>query len=179
MRKLALLVVMLAAVAVALLVWKSSQNNGAITAESASPRIWTPILVTPQGDELIQPNTRRFEFWTPSVKTKDYLTKENGNVRERDKWEEVSSEDRVNEFGTLLRSNPYVLGYRRYEVWGHGRTVAKPGWWWAATVTTNYSVGDLVRAYRGFWKSSNSVFVEVIDNRGREEAEVFPDHPKK
>jgi hypothetical protein len=73
----------------------------------------------------------------------------------------------VIEFGKRLRADASVLGYRRVEVWGHGRTVLKPGWWWTMAVSTNYSVDKLNRAYRDFWKSSNSVFVEVTDNRGQ------------
>ena len=64
----------------------------------------------------------------------------------------------------LLRTNSNVLGYRRTEVWGHGRTTLKPGWWWTMTVVTNYTVQDFIGAYRGFWKSSNAIFVEVIEN---------------
>jgi len=176
MRKVVWVVVVIVVAAAAYWFGHSTPSVNAGTTEAA-PRIWTPILVTPQGDEMVQPNSRRFEFWTPSSRTKDFLAKENGNIPIRDQWEAIPSEDRVVEFGNVLRSNPGVRGYRRYEVWGHGRTVPKPGWWWAATVSTNYSVTDLVRAYRDFWKSSNSVFVEIIDNKGREEpfAEPLPD----
>lgn len=118
---------------------------------------------------MIHPNTRRMEFWTPSVRTKDFLARDDGNIRDRDKWKAIQGDERVIEFGKLLRSDSGVLGYRRYEVWGHGRTVPKPGWWWTMTVSTNYSVEKLVRAYRDFWKSPNAVFVEVIDNRAHEE----------
>jgi len=31
---------------------------------------------------------------------------------------------------------------------------------------TNYSVQTFIHAYRNFWKSSNAVFVEVIENTG-------------
>jgi len=137
-----------------------------VSAPDTTPRIWTPIVVTPEGNQMIQPNTLRMEFWTPSSKTKDYLAQDGGAIRERDKWEAIPSEDRVIEFGKVLRSDSSVLGYRRAEVWGHGRTVLKPGWWWTTTVTTNYSVDKLVRTYRDFWKSSNAVFIEVIDNQG-------------
>ena len=88
-------------------------------------------------------------------------------MRDRDKWEVMPNEERVVQFGQLLRADADVLGYRRAEVWGHGRTTLKPGWWWAMTVTTNYSADKLVHAYRDFWKSSNAVFVEIFDNRGR------------
>jgi len=74
----------------------------------------------------------------------------------------------VLQFGALLRTNANVLGYRRAEVWGHGSTVLKPGWWWTMTVTTNYSVQNLLGTYRDFWKSSKAVFVERIENPSEE-----------
>ncbi len=132
-------------------------------------RLWTPIVVLTNGIQTILGDTRRMEFWTPSAKTKDCLAKDGGAIPDRERWEVIPSDEPVLQFGALLRSDPNVAGYRRTEVWGHGRTVPKPGWWWTMTVTTNYSVEMLMRAYRDFWKSPNTVFVEVIDNRGREE----------
>lgn len=132
-------------------------------------RLWTPVGVTPEGSEtVIQPATRRLEFWTPSARTKDHLAREDGNIRERDKWEMLANDEPVHQFGQLLRTNSNVLGYRRAEVWGHGRTSLKPGWWWTMTVTTNYTLQQLVQSYRGFWKSSNAIFVEKIENPGEE-----------
>ena len=138
--------------------------------QSAEPRrVWTPIVIMTNGIQTIQGDMRRMEFWTPSARTKDYVAREGGGVRERDKWEILSSDEPVIEFGKLLRSDSSVAGYRRAEVWGHGRTILKPGWWWTMTVTTNYPVDKLMRTYRDFWKSPNSVFVEVIDNGGIDE----------
>jgi len=132
-------------------------------------RLWTPVLIGGKGHELIlQPPSRRMEFWTPSAKTKEHLPKDGGEFRPQDKWEILSTDETVNRFGFTLRSNANVLGYRRAEVWGHGKTQLKPGWWWTMTVTTNYSVQNLMHAYRDFWKSSNAVFVEVIENPGGE-----------
>lgn len=132
-------------------------------------RLWTPIVVTPNGAESTLPAaTRRLEFWTPSSRTKDHLARESGGIRERDKWEALASEEPVQQFGMLLRTNSNVLGYRRAEVWGHGSTVLKPGWWWTMTVTTNYSVQTLLNTYRDFWKSSNAVYVERIENPAEE-----------
>jgi hypothetical protein len=134
-----------------------------------SRRLWTPVVVGPDGSETaLQAGTRRLEFWTPSAKTKDYLAGDGGAIRDRDKWEATASDERVQQFGSLLRTNSNVLGYRRTEVWGHGRTGLKPGWWWTTTVTTNYTVLNLMQAYRGFWKSTNAVFVEKIENPGEE-----------
>ena len=135
----------------------------------ASQRLWTPIVVTPNGAETALPAaTRRLEFWTPSARTKDHLGRESGGIRERDKWEALASDEPVQQFGMLLRTNSNVLGYRRAEVWGHGSTVLKPGWWWTMTVTTNYSVQTLLQTYRDFWKSSNAVYVERIENPAEE-----------
>jgi hypothetical protein len=127
------------------------------------------MAVTTNGTQMIRRDTLRMEFWTPSSKTKDHLARESGAISYRDKWEAIENEEPVLAFGRLLRSDSDVSGYRRAEVWGHGRTVLKPGWWWTMTVTTNYSVEKLVRAYRQFWKTPNTVFVEVIDNRGHDE----------
>ncbi len=108
-------------------------------------RLWTQIVVTAAGAETtLAAATRRLEFWTPSSRTKDHLAREGGGIRERDKWESIPSEETVRQFGALLRTNSKVLGYRRAEVWGHGSTILKPGWWWTMTVTTNYSVQTLL-----------------------------------
>jgi hypothetical protein len=135
----------------------------------APHRLWTPLVVNNLNTEMIVPDTLRLEFWTPSSKTKDYVTreaKESGDTNRN--WEVIASEDMVMQFGKTLRSDPDVVGYRRTEVWGHGRTALKPGWWWSITVRTNYPVPKLARTYRDFWKTSSSVFIEVIDNRGHE-----------
>jgi len=159
------LTVALVCATVAFLVFQYRQTSATPPAQ----RLWTPVVLTPEGGETaLQPATRRLDFWTPSARTKDYLAREGGAVRERDKWEILTSDEAVQQFGTLLRTNSNVLGYRRAEVWGHGRTSLKPGWWWNMTVTTNYTVQNLMQAYRGFWKSSNAVFVEVVENPGSE-----------
>jgi hypothetical protein len=139
------------------------------TPTRSARRLWTPIVVRPDGAETtLAAATRRLEFWTPSSRTKDHLAREGGGIRERDKWEAIASDEPVRQFGVLLRTNSDVVGYRRAEVWGHGSTVLKPGWWWSMTVKTNYSVQNLINAYRDFWKSSNAVFVEQIENPGEE-----------
>jgi hypothetical protein len=111
-------------------------------------------------------DTRQLEFWTPSSKTQDYLHKENGEVVPTEKWEVIPNEEAVIDFGTMLHTNKNILGFRRVEVWGQGRTPFKPGWWWTVNVLTNYTAEDLGHSYQNFWKSSQAVFVEVIDNRG-------------
>ncbi|HEY2951090.1 MAG TPA: hypothetical protein VGK40_00830, partial [Verrucomicrobiae bacterium] len=110
-----------------------------------SRRLWTPLVVTPEGNPMVVPDSLRLEFWTPSSKTRVFLAKEGGTARDAGTWEAIESEEPVMQFGRLLHSDSDVLGYRRAEVWGHGRTTLKPGWWWSMTVKTNYSVGKLVR----------------------------------
>jgi len=134
-----------------------------------SRRLWIPVVVETNGTRTILGETRQMEFWTPSVKTEDYLAKAGGEIGDKEKWEVIPSDDAVIQFGKLLHSNLNVLGYRRVEVWGQGRTGYKPGWWWTMNVSTNYTAGDLAQAYQSFWKSPQTLFVEVIDNRGSNE----------
>ena len=148
---------------IAFIAWQFTRRSAA----PPPPRLWTPVVVSGKGHELVkQPATRRMEFWTPSARTKDLLARNGGTVRPQDKWEVLASDEPVDQFGSLLRTNANVKGYRRTEVWGHGSTQLKPGWWWTMTVATNYTVQHLITAYRDFWKSSNSLFVEVVENPG-------------
>ena len=135
-----------------------------------SPRLWITAVVATNGNQAtIMADTRRMEFWTPSAKTKDYLSKEGGKIADNDKWQVIPSDAAVLQFGGILHSNANVLGYRRVEVWGQGRTNFKPGWWWTMNVYTNFSVVELAHTYQTFWKAPQPVFVEVIDNRGSDE----------
>lgn len=138
--------------------------------KSAPPRrLWTPLVINNLNTEMIVPDTLRLEFWTPSSKTKDYLPKEAKDAGDTNRhWEIIESEEMVTQFGQALRKDADLVGYRRTEVWGHGRTALKPGWWWSITVRTNYPVAKLAKTYREFWKTPSSVFVEVIDNRGHD-----------
>jgi hypothetical protein len=132
-------------------------------------RLWLPVVVESNGNQMILGETRQIEFWTPSVRTKDYLHKDGGEVADKDKWQIIPSDDAVLQFGQVLHSNMDVFGYRRVEEWGQGRSNFKPGWWWTMNVTTNYSASDLAHIYQKFWKSPQAVLVEVIDNRGSNE----------
>jgi hypothetical protein len=139
-----------------------------LVGRSESPRrLWSPVVIQPNGSAAILGDTRQMEFWTPSAQTKDYLPKAGGEIAASDRWQVIANDDTVIQFGTMLHSNKNVLGYRRVDVWGHGRTTMKPGWWWTLNVLTNYSEADLGRSYEDFWKSHQAVFIEVIDNRGR------------
>lgn len=133
-------------------------------------RLWTPMLIDTNGDTLTMGESRQIEFWTPSVETRDYLHKENGRVVPTETWQVISNDDVVRDFGMLLHSNSYVLGYRRFQVWGQGQTSYKPGWWWTVNVFTNYTANDLARTYESFWKCHQILFVEVIDNRGNDDS---------
>ena len=132
-------------------------------------RLWIPVVVDSNGNQTILGETRQLEFWTPSVKTKDYLSKDAGQISDKEKWQAIDSDDAVLRFGTVLHSNQNVLGYRRVETWGHGQTKFKSGWWWTVNALTNYSVGDLAHTYRDYWKSPRPVLIEVVDNRGSDE----------
>lgn len=130
-------------------------------------RLWSPVVIEANGNETILGETRQMEFWTPSVKTRQYLAPVGGEIAPSDQWQVISNDDTILAFGTVLHTNKNVLGYRRVEVWGHGSTTFKTGWWWTVNVLTNYTVGDLGHAYQDFWKPRHPVFIEVIDNRGR------------
>lgn len=131
-----------------------------------APRLWRPVVIESNGDQTVLGETRQMEFWTPSAKTKDFLHMDAGMVVTNEQWEALPSDDAVVQFGSALHSNKVVLGYRRVEVWGQGRTNYKPGWWWNVTVLTNCSAGDMATLYHGFWKNQQPVYLEVIDNRG-------------
>jgi hypothetical protein len=135
--------------------------------EPPSRRLWTPDLVETNGTVTVMGESRQLEFWTPSSKTKDYLHKEKGQVVATEMWEVMSNEAPVEQFGEMLHNDSWaILGYRRVEVWGQGRTMFKPGWWWTVNVSTNYTASDLAKVYETFWQSHQLVFIEVIDNRG-------------
>jgi hypothetical protein len=130
-------------------------------------RLWSPVVIETNGSQTALGDSRQLEFWTPSAETKDYLRKDGDTITETERWQIISNDDPVVQFGNLLRTNNSVLGYRRIPEWGQGRTEFKPGWWWTVNVLTNYTAAELGRAYQDFWKSGQSVFIEVVDNRGR------------
>ncbi len=129
-------------------------------------RLWLPVVVDKNGAETVMGETEQMNFWTPSVQTKDYLSQAGGSPTDPDRWQILSNEDLVMQFGLLLHSNANILGYRRTVVWGHGRSVFKPGWWWTVNVHTNFTAAEMARTYQTFWKDSTPVFIEVVQNRG-------------
>ena len=100
------------------------------------------------------------QFWTPSSKTKDYLRGKNGKLDDVQKWEDIT-EEKVKEFGDVLRGLDYVTGYRRYETLGQGRTSFKAGWWWIVTVNPKFDVPNFSKEYAKFWGSKKSLYIEV------------------
>ncbi len=132
-------------------------------------RLWVPTVVEANGSQTSMGETRQMNFWTPSARTGDYMTKSGSAAHDPSSWQCIASDEPVMQFGMMLHSNANVLGYRRTEMWGHGRTVFKPGWWWTVNVMTNYSVAELGNAYQSFWKCTAPVFIEVVDNRGSEQ----------
>src|ERR1700722_5484278 len=76
-----------------------------------APRLWITAVVATNGNQAtIMADTRRMEFWTPSAKTKDYLSKEGGKIADNDKWQVIPSDAAVLQFGGILHSNANVLG---------------------------------------------------------------------
>jgi hypothetical protein len=129
-------------------------------------RLWLPAVVDTNGGQLVMGETEQMNFWTPSVRTKDYLGKITDPATDPDSWQVLSNDNPLITFGMMLHTNSDVLGYRRTEVWGHGRSMFKPGWWWTVNVHTNFTVTDMAQAYHSFWKGSGPVFIEVVKNRG-------------
>ena len=135
---------------------------------ASTRRLWLPVVVETNDVASILGETRQMEFWTPSVRTKEYLSSNGGDYTDKEKWQVLTNDDRVRDFGAMLHSNHAIYGYRRIEEWGQGRTGFKPGWWWTMTVATNFTEVDLAQAYRKFWNSPQTVFIEVVDSRGSE-----------
>ncbi len=55
-----------------------------------------------------------------------------------------------------------MVGYRRWEVWGHGLTRFKAGWWWSMTVQKDFDPAEFSKTYRDFWHTPGTVYMEVI-----------------
>lgn len=136
---------------------------------AAPRRLWVPAVVEKNGSVTTLAETRQMHFWTPSAETKDYLPKISNSIAAQDKWQVISNDDMVVQFGNLLHSNKDVLGYRRYVVWGHGRSVFKPGWWWTVNVFTNFSPAEMGQTYQNYWKCGAPVMIEVVENRGSDQ----------
>jgi hypothetical protein len=135
--------------------------------EAKPRRLWIPAVVD-KDTVTILPETRQMNFWTPSVHTREYLSKSQTDS-DPDRWQLISNDEPLMQFGMMLHSNANVFGYRRVEIWGHGRSTFKPGWWWTVNVGTNFSALDMGHAYQKFWKCRTPIFIELVENRGSTE----------
>ena len=125
----------------------------------------TVIRVGTDNKATVEKNQKRFGFWTPSAHTKDKFKE--AEAPEREKWEVLADNTRVDAFGDRLTSSTdKVTGYRRYEVTGKGRGVVKQGWWWVLTVDKDYTVEEFVATYRDFWGAKDIIYVELTGDEG-------------
>jgi len=99
-------------------------------------RLWMPVLVQTNDTVSVLGETRQVEFWTPSAKTKDFLTGDGHELAETEKWQIIPSEETVTKFGMMLHTKLANFRIPPGEVWGHGHTSFKPGWWWTLSVAT-------------------------------------------
>ena len=106
---------------------------------------------------------RYIQFWTPSAATQQFLKTSNGGfVPEDQKWQIVSDE-KAKKFGDYIMDYQLVQGFRRYEVYGKGRSTYKKGWWWAARIEFDFDLSEFARSYSDFWGSNKTLYVEEIN----------------
>jgi hypothetical protein len=122
--------------------------------------------VVPEAQETVQ-----FSFWTPSAKTesswspRDPKASTDFNADPSRQWMKVD-DGRAKDFGDALLKKfgeTGLNGYRRYEIWGQGRTDFKSGWWWTVSVKKYVHLEDLIAVYKEVWKppASAPIYVEV------------------
>jgi len=100
-------------------------------------------------------NIIQYQFWTPSEKTIAY--------KELRPWVIAASQNATklnNEFGELITATDSVYGYRRYEVYGKGRSNGKEGIWWVVNSSPKFTTEDLARIYQDFWGTNSSIYIE-------------------
>jgi hypothetical protein len=106
-------------------------------------------------------HTYQIGFWTPSAGTEEsFIPPPDGKAISS--WQKGVTEDHVNDFGLKLRTLRGVNGYRRWLVTGHGQSGFKVGYWWIVALDESVTVDEVMKVYRDFWKTSESVYVEVI-----------------
>jgi hypothetical protein len=113
---------------------------------------------SPMGEIEAETSFRLIQFWTPSEKTQRDIVKD-GKVPEARKWE-VVNEEKVNLFGSQLAQHHGVIGHRRCEIAGQGRSGFKHGWWWIATVKNDLKLNEFARFYSAYWGSPIEVYFE-------------------
>jgi hypothetical protein len=132
----------------------------------ADPRNVTAVLtlftgrVAPGGSPESIQSGYLIQFWTPSAKTKT------ARAEDVDAWEKIDSDDRVVEFGNLLRDDKLIYGFRRYEVTGTGLRGLKSGYWWVVSADQRYQLSTFMGTYRSFWKNDKSIYMEVLREGG-------------
>lgn len=62
--------------------------------------------------------------------------------------------------GELITATDSVYGYRRYEVYGKGRSNGKEGIWWVVNSSPKFTTEDLARIYQDFWGTNSSIYIE-------------------
>lgn len=128
-----------------------------LIATSVTGRLTTEGKIESSGTNYL------IQFWTPSAKT------QTAKPEDLDPWEKIESDEKIVEFGKVLRSDQRVQGFRYYEVSGTGKTGLKPGYWWAMNVRRDYQLSDFMQAYRSFWKNDKAIYVEILREGGRHE----------
>jgi len=114
--------------------------------------------ISPTGELEEKTSFRLIQFWTPSVKTQRDIEK-NGVVPEKRKWE-VVTEEKVDDFGAKLAQTKGVVGHRRQEVAGQGRSGFKHGWWWVVTIKDDFDLKILAKFYSDYWGNPDDVYLE-------------------
>ena len=85
-----------------------------------------------------------------------------------DQWEVVADPKVIDDFGTELITMG-AIGYRRYEVFGHGSSHDKTGWWWVVRFDTTFDENVLMREYVRYWykvTTRHTIYLEVLDSGG-------------
>ena len=120
---------------------------------------WSSYNISLDGEVKQHEKGYIVQFWTPSKRTK-----ENSNVAE---WEKISDDENIlQKFGDKLWQNNDVFGYRRYEIFGRGRTTKKWGYWWIVTVDKDYKISELMETYKEHFHNTKSIYIEVLGNSG-------------
>jgi hypothetical protein len=144
--------------------------------------VLTGTIFDSKGETVSKPTPAHLvQFWSPSSKTcqsvKDDIRESVGgdHITGEEQWEcppegqndPKYTDEKVAEFARHLVAFPGVTGFRRYEVYGHGRTRYKTGWWWVLNVSKAFDTKSLVVEYSTFWKSKQDVYVEELNGAGR------------
>lgn len=121
-------------------------------------RVWSSMFLGKEGKPTQSSGSKQIQFWTPSIKT----SQSNGKLED---WEMDVTQEQVSEFGDKIYELDEVNGYRRYEVFGHGKSNKKWGWWWVVNVNNSFKPEQLSSVYREFWNNSDqNIYVEILNS---------------